>query len=107
GAVATMTQLLLSRRVDPRSGVSVMWGSMHSGSVANAIPRSGELAQPLRARDAAGWQLAKQLIPELAADIVRPFGVDVDVAVTDGVPPAVNHARALRRLTRATEEMLG
>ena len=107
GALATMTQLLLSRRIDPRSGVSLMWGSMHSGSVANAIPRSGEIVGTLRALDAAGWQMAKQLIPELAADIVRPFGVDVDVVVTDGVPPAVNHARGVRRLTRATEEMLG
>jgi amidohydrolase len=107
GALATMTQLLLSRRIDPRSGVSLMWGSMHSGSVANAIPRTGEIVGTLRALDAAGWQLAKQLIPELAAEIVRPFGVEVDVTVTDGVPPAVNHARGVRRLTRATEEMLG
>ena len=107
GALATMTQLLLSRRIDPRSGVSLMWGSMHSGSVANAIPRTGEIVGTLRALDAAGWRLAKQLIPELAAEIVRPFGVEVDVAVTEGVPPAVNHARGVRRLTRAAEEMLG
>jgi amidohydrolase len=107
GALATMTQLLLSRRIDPRSGVSLMWGSINSGSVANAIPRTGEIVGTLRALDAAGWQLAKQLIPELAAEIVRPFGVEVDVAVTDGVPPAVNHARGVRRLTRATEEMVG
>ena len=107
GALATMTQLLLSRRIDPRSGVSLMWGSMHSGSVANAIPRSGEIVGTLRALDATGWQLAKQLVPELAAEIVKPFGVEVDVAVTEGVPPAVNHARGVRRLTRAAEEMLG
>jgi amidohydrolase len=107
GALATMTQLLLSRRIDPRSGVSLMWGSMHSGSVANAIPRTGEIVGTLRALDSVGWQMAKQLIPELAADIVRPFGVEVDVAVTDGVPPAVNHARGIRRLTRAAEEILG
>jgi amidohydrolase len=107
GALATMTQLLLSRRIDPRSGVSLMWGSVHAGSVANAIPRTGEIVGTLRALDAEGWQRAKQLIPELAAEIVRPFGVDVDVAVTDGVPPAVNHARGVRRLARAAEEMLG
>jgi amidohydrolase len=107
GALATMTQLLLSRRIDPRSGVSLMWGSISSGSVANAIPRTGEIVGTLRALDAAGWQIAKQLIPELAAEVVRPFGVEVDVAVTDGVPPAVNHPRGVRRLTRATEEMLG
>ena len=107
GAVATMTQLLLSRRIDPRSGVSLMWGSIHAGSVANAIPGTGEIVGTLRALDADGWQLAKQLIPELAAEIVLPFGVEVDVAVTDGVPPAVNHPRGVRRLTRAAEVMLG
>jgi amidohydrolase len=107
GAVATMTQLLLARRIDPRSGVSLMWGSIHAGSVANAIPGTGEIVGTLRALDADGWQLAKQLIPELAAEIVLPFGVEVDVAVTDGVPPAVNHPRGVRRLTRATEVMLG
>ena len=107
GTLATMTQLLLSRRIDPRSGVSLMWGSMHAGSVANAIPQTGEIVGTLRALDTAGWQLAKQLIPELAAEIVQPFGVEVDVAVTDGVPPAVNHPRGVRRLTRAAEDMLG
>ena len=107
GALATMTQLLLSRRIDPRSGVSLMWGSVHAGSVANAIPRTGEIVGTLRALDAEGWQLAKQLIPELATEIVRPFGVEVDVVVTDGVPPAVNHARGVRRLARAAEETVG
>ena len=107
GALATMTQLLLSRRIDPRSGVSLMWGSLHAGSVANAIPRTGEIVGTLRALDAEGWQLAKQLIPELARQIVRPFGVEVDVVVTDGVPPAVNHARGVRRLARAAEETVG
>ena len=42
GELATTTQLVLSRRVDPRSGVSLMWGSVHAGSVANAIPGTGQ-----------------------------------------------------------------
>ena len=107
GALATTTQLLLSRRVDPRSGVSLMWGSIHAGSVANAIPGDGQIVGTLRALDVSGWQRAKQLIPRLAADIVRPFGVELEIAVTDGVPPAVNHPDGVRRLTQATEEMLG
>jgi amidohydrolase len=107
GTIATATQLVLSRRVDPRSGVSMMWGHIEAGSVANAIPRSGKIVGTLRALDTSGWQLAKQLIPELAAELVRPFGVQVNVTVNDGTPPAVNHARGVRRLTRAAEEMLG
>ena len=107
GALATTTQLVLSRRVDPRSGVSLMWGSIHAGSVANAIPGTGKIVGTLRALDVSGWQRAKQLIPRLAADIVRPFGVELEISVTDGVPPAVNHPQGIRRLTRATEVMLG
>lgn len=107
GTVATATQLVLSRRVDPRSGVSMMWGHIEAGSVANAIPRSGKIVGTLRALDTAGWQQAKQLLPQLAAELVRPFGVEVNVTVNDGTPPAVNHARGVRRLTRAAQEMLG
>ena len=43
--------------------------------MANAIPGTGQIVGTLRALDVSGWQRAKQLIPELAADIVRPFGV--------------------------------
>jgi len=107
GALATQMQLLLSRRVDPRSGVSLIWGRVQAGSVANAIPSSGEIEGTLRALDVAGWQQAKELVPQLIAEVVRPFGVEVQVSVNDGVPPAVNHARGVRRLTRAAEEMLG
>ena len=107
GTLATAFQLVLSRRVDPRSGVSMMWGHIQAGSVANAIPGSGKIVGTLRALDTSGWQLAKQLIPQLATELVRPFGVTVNVTVNDGTPPAVNHARGVRRLTRAAEQMLG
>jgi len=107
GALATTMQLLLSRRVDPRSGVSLIWGRVQAGSVANAIPSAGEIEGTLRALDVAGWTQAKALVPELVAQVVAPFGVEVEVAVQDGVPPAVNHVRGVRRLTRAAEEMLG
>src|SRR3712207_7017742 len=62
GELATTTQLVLSRRVDPRSGVSLMWGSVHAGSVANAIPGSGKIVGALRALDVSGWQQGKNLL---------------------------------------------
>ena len=58
GAVATTAQLVLSRRVDPRSGVSLMWGKIAAGSVANAIPGVGTMEGTLRALDETGWDLA-------------------------------------------------
>ncbi|HEY5847443.1 MAG TPA: amidohydrolase [Microlunatus sp.] len=107
GAVATTAQLVLSRRVDPRSGVSLMWGKIAAGSVANAIPGVGTIEGTLRALDESGWQLAQQLIPELVRQIVSPFSVEVDVDVTKGVPPAVNHAIGVEHFSRAVRTMLG
>ena len=107
GAVATETQLLLSRRVDPRSGVSMMWGRIHAGSAANAIPQVGVIEGTLRALDESGWRTAQRLIPELVGQIVQPFGVGVEVSVTAGVPPAVNHQLGVERLTKATRAVLG
>lgn len=107
GQLATTTQLILSRRVDPRSGVSLMWGRIAAGSAANAIPQSGQIEGTLRALDVNGWYAAKKLLPEIAAEIVRPFGIDISVEVTEGVPPAVNHPYGVARLSEAAEAMLG
>lgn len=107
GAVATETQLLLSRRVDPRSGVSMMWGRIHAGSAPNAIPQVGVIEGTLRALDESGWRTAQRLIPELVSQIVQPFGVGVEVSVTAGVPPAVNHQLGVERLTKAARAVLG
>ncbi len=107
GAVATTAQLVLSRRVDPRSGASLMWGKIAAGSVANAIPGLGTMEGTLRALDERGWDLAYQLIPEIITQIVSPFGVEVDVDVTKGVPPAVNHAIGVENFSRAARTMLG
>jgi amidohydrolase len=107
GAVATETQLLLSRRVDPRSGLSMMWGRIHAGSVANAIPQVGVIEGTLRALDENGWRTAQRLIPELISQIVQPFGVGVEVSVTAGVPPAVNHHLGVERMSKAARTVLG
>lgn len=107
GAVATTTQLLLARRVDPRSGVSMMWGRIHAGSAPNAIPQVGVIEGTLRALDENGWRTAQRLVPELISQVVAPFGVGVEVSVTAGVPPAVNHPLGVERLTQAARTVLG
>jgi len=105
--VATTVPLLLTRRVDPRGGVSLIWGRITAGSAGNAIPGSGELEGTLRALDANGWRAAQALVPELVAQVAAPYGVRVAVEVTEGVPPAVNHAEGIDRLAAAAEAMFG
>ena len=95
------------RRFARRSGLSMMWGRIHAGSVANAIPQVGVIEGTLRALDENGWRTAQTLIPDLVRQIVQPFGVGVEVSVTAGVPPAVNHELGVARLTAAAGEVLG
>ena len=107
GTLATQTQLVLARRVDPRSGVSMMWGRISAGSAANAIPGTGQLVGTLRALTTDGWDQAKAMLSRLITDLVRPFGVEALVTINEGTPPAVNAATGVDRLTNATVGMLG
>jgi amidohydrolase len=109
-ALATLVSELpaaLSRRVDPRAGMSLVWGRITSGSAANAIPSRGEAEGTLRCLDANAWRLAEELIPSLAAQIVRPYGVEVDTEVTHGVPPVMNDPTAINVLHDAVQQTLG
>ena len=107
GTLVTQTQLVFARRVDPRSGVSMMWGKITAGSAPNAIPSSGQVLGTLRALDLAGWEQAQALLPELVAQLVAPFGVEARVAINEGTPPAVNAQSGIDRLAAAGEAMLG
>ena len=109
-ALATVVRDLpsmLTRRLDPRAGVSLVWGRITAGSAANAIPSRGEAEGTVRCLDADVWRRAAQLVPELAAQLVAPYGVEIDTEVTHGVPPVMNDALAIDVFRRATEQALG
>ncbi|HEY4570934.1 MAG TPA: amidohydrolase [Kribbella sp.] len=109
-ALATLVTELpaaLSRRVDPRAGMSLVWGRITSGSAANAIPSRGEAEGTLRCLDASVWRLADELLPSLAAQLVHPYGVEVETEVTHGVPPVINDATAIEVLHDAVQQTLG
>ncbi|MDX6264178.1 MAG: hypothetical protein QOH84_5866 [Kribbellaceae bacterium] len=109
-ALATLVTELpaaLSRRVDPRAGMSLVWGRITSGSAANAIPARGEAEGTLRCLDVSAWRLAAELIPTLAEQLVAPYGVEVDTEVTHGVPPVMNDAAAIDVFRTAVEQTMG
>ena len=107
GALVTQTPLVFSRRVDPRSGVSMMWGRITAGSAPNAIPSSGQVQGTLRALTTSGWEQAKAMLPEVVTQVVAPFGVEARVTINEGTPPAVNAQSGVDRLAAAGEAMLG
>ncbi|MFB9166471.1 amidohydrolase [Arthrobacter psychrochitiniphilus] len=95
--IAISVPAVLSRRVDVRSGVSVVWGQIHAGSAPNAIPVHGVMSGTMRCLDREAWHAAGELLDEVVQQSAAPFGVDVHLEHTRGVPPVVNseHETAL------------
>jgi len=107
GSLLTQLPAVLSRRFDPRAGVSLVWGQVNAGNAANVIPAVGELKGTLRMLDAAAWHDAEHLVRGIIADIVEPFGVSVDLTYTRGVPPVVNDFAVTEKLRQAVTTALG
>jgi amidohydrolase len=105
--VATETVAALSRRVDPRAGLSLVWGRVAAGSAPNAIPQSGELSGTLRCLDPQVWETAPQIVEELVLGLASQYGVTADVHVQRGVPPCVNDVASVRLFREAALAAIG
>jgi amidohydrolase len=90
GSIITELPGLLSRLADPRAGLSVVWGQVHAGRVANAIPQQGFAEGTIRCLDARVSDSAHSMVPDLVRSLVSPYGVDVEVDMHRSVPPCVN-----------------
>ncbi|MGZ4590307.1 MAG: amidohydrolase [Actinomycetes bacterium] len=99
--VATELPAALSRRVDPRASLSVVWGRIEAGRVANAIPQEGELEGTLRCLDRDAWESAAELVEDLVRAIVAPYEVRAEVTYARNVPPVENEAVSVDLLQAA------
>lgn len=97
----------LSRRMDPRAGLSLVWGAVQAGAAPNVVPHTGSLAGTVRMLDAAAWELAEPLVIELVHQIAAPYGVTCHIDYKRGVPPVVNEHHSTFLLGRAVENVLG
>jgi amidohydrolase len=105
--IVTELPAVLSRRLDPRAGVSVVWGQLEAGRAVNVIPDVGTLAGTVRMLDSVAWSDMQDRIRQHVAEIVAPYGVEARVDYQRGVPPVVNDAASTSLLGRAVDEVLG
>jgi amidohydrolase len=105
--VTTELPAVLSRRMDPRAGVSLVWGSIHAGSAANVIPGSGVVTGTVRILDAVAWADCEDVVRQVVAELVRPYGVEAEVDYQRGVPPVVNEPVSHRLLADSVRAVLG
>lgn len=107
GMVVTGVPAVLSRRIDPRAGVTMVWGRIGAGLASNAIPSLGEVAGTFRCLDSSVWAVAGAIITDAVHEIVAPYGVRAEVLHSRGVPPTVNDAEAVAVAEAAIRSELG
>jgi amidohydrolase len=107
GLLITQLPLLLSRQVDPRSGTVLVWGAVHAGEAANAIPQHGVLRGTLRTADHATWGELEEMVRELVGPLLAPLGVGFSLDHIRGVPPVVNEHDSSIMLADAATMILG
>ncbi|MGO4382891.1 amidohydrolase [Specibacter sp. RAF43] len=105
--IAINVPAVLSRRVDVRSGVSMVWGQINAGSAPNAIPGHGVMSGTMRCLDREAWHSAGELLDEVVQQVAAPYGVDVHLEHTRGVPPVVNSEHETALIEAAARAELG
>lgn len=105
--LATDLPATLSRLIDPRHAISLVWGQITSGHAPNVVPGDGMLQGTLRCLDVDGWNQVAQVLPDLVDRIAGPYGVDVELEHRRGVPPVVNTEDEVALAEAAVRRELG
>jgi len=107
GKVISEVPAILSRRLDPRAGVSVVWGLVDAGAAPNVIPSKGRVGGTVRMLDLVAWAEVEAMARAAIQQVVAPYGVVAEIDYHRGVPPVVNEPAATRLLGRAIVRVLG
>lgn len=110
GALAHVVSELpgvLSRAVDPRASLSVVFGSLHAGVASNAIPRTGTARATVRCLDRDVWASAEKVVTVAVEALTAAYGGHPEIGYVRGVPPVVNDVAAADVLARAADAVGG
>jgi amidohydrolase len=107
GKIITELPAALSRRVDPRSSLSLVWGRVNAGAAANAIPDDGFAEGTVRCLDDDAWHAAPDLLKALIESVASAYGVVAALSYVRNVPPTVNEAMSTAMVEAAADRVLG
>jgi amidohydrolase len=107
GKIVTEVPAGLSRRVDPRAGLSLVWGRVSAGAAANAIPDEGVVEGTVRCLDTEAWRSATAIIEDLVQSVAQAYGVTAKVEFLTAVPPTVNEPASAAMIAAAAAAVLG
>jgi amidohydrolase len=107
GRVVVDVPALVSRRLDPRQSVAVVFGAVQAGEAANAIPQEALARATVRVHGRETWDMIPDLVQEVTRSVARASGVECEIDYRRGVPPVVNDRAASAMFAVATAAALG
>jgi amidohydrolase len=105
--LVTALQTVVSRGLGSEGGGVVSICQIVAGSTHNVIPERAHLAGTVRSFDPAVDERLCARIGELARGVAAAFGVEVELALGDGYPVLVNHARCVEAVRAVGARVLG
>jgi amidohydrolase len=105
--MATELPAALARRIDPRAGLSVVWGRIEAGHACNVIPQHAELEGTVRCLELGAWHEAPDLIHEVMDQIAAMYRAKWELTYHRGVPPVVNESASTELLRDAMTARYG
>jgi amidohydrolase len=105
--IVTELPAALSRRVDPRSSLSLVWGSISAGEAPNVIPDYGIVEGTVRCVNEEAWKQAPEMIKALVQAVASQYDLKANVDYERGVPPTVNEETSVKIIRVAVASGLG
>jgi amidohydrolase len=105
--IAVELPSVLSRSIDPREPLAVVFGSIEAGSVANVVPTTGHLQGTVRVFDMDLWRSMPKRVEKAVSDILSPLGAAFEVGYYRGSPPVVNNGAVTAAVREAAVAQLG
>jgi amidohydrolase len=102
-----LVQSIASRNVGPLDLGVVSVGTLHAGSVFNAIAETAEFTGTIRSYNAETRALILRRLEEIVTGAAAAFGAQADVEVAPIVPALVNDPAITQEVTALFIEMLG
>ncbi|MEU3461449.1 amidohydrolase [Streptomyces sp. NPDC006733] len=98
---------VLARRMDPRSGVRVVWDRVEAGHACNVIPQHAELEGTVRFLDPVAWRDAPDLVHEVIDQVAGTYRAKCEIRYQRVVPPVVNEMASTELLREAMKRSRG
>lgn len=97
----------LRRTVDPRSPLTVAFGSIHGGVSGNVIPATIALEGTARTLDTSLWEVLPGLMDKAITTILAGSGAKYTLDYVRAIPPVVNNESVVSILVSGISELLG